>query len=179
MEILNNLDANIKKLFKNNGKNTAKVILVFGCFGIMLIFLSEIIPTEEKQEKAESCFQNFENPETEEKLELRLEKEISKIKGAGKTSVMLTMDSSKEYNYAINSSEERNSSQTERKNEIVIIEGENREGPLVYKINEAKIRGVLVVCEGGDNASVREKIIEALCALLDIPSNRVSVAKMA
>ena len=53
------------------------------------------------------------------------------------------------------------------------------EEPLVLKTKEAKIRGVLVVCEGGENPLVCEKVLEAVCALLDIPSNKVSVAKMA
>ena len=59
------------------------------------------------------------------------------------------------------------------------MEGAEGEEPIVLKTDEAKIRGVLVVCEGGDDPFVCEKILEAICALLDVPSNKVSVAKMA
>ncbi|MBR5872423.1 MAG: stage III sporulation protein AG, partial [Oscillospiraceae bacterium] len=63
--------------------------------------------------------------------------------------------------------------------EIVIIEDDDGEKPIVIRTDEAKIRGVLVICEGGKNPLVREKIIEAVCALFNIPSNKVSVAEMA
>ena len=92
---------------------------------------------------------------------------------------MLTFASSKEYFYAENFSEDRSDTEKKNESEIVIIEGENGEKPVILKTEEEDIRGVFVICEGGDNAVVREKIIEALCALLDIPSNSVSVAKMA
>ena len=61
----------------------------------------------------------------------------------------------------------------------MIIDGENGEEPIVIKTVGAKIRGVFVVCEGGDDPVIKEKIIKALCALLDIQSNQVSVTKLA
>ena len=94
-------------------------------------------------------------------------------------SIVILWDSSKEYFYAENHSE--NSEETEKsiEREFVVIEGENGDEPIVLKIKESKIRGVLVICEGGDNPVIKEKIIEAVCALLDVSSNSVSVAKMA
>ena len=115
----------------------------------------------------------------ESRLEEKLEEEISKISGAGKTSVMITFDSSKEYFYAQNSSEDIDETEVKKENEFVITEGESGDTPIMLKTKEAKVRGVLVICEGGENALVREKIIESVCALLDIPSNHISVAKMA
>ena len=41
------------------------------------------------------------------------------------------------------------------------------------------MRGVAVVCEGGDNPQVAERIINAVCAVLGIKASRVSVAGMA
>ncbi len=179
MEILNNLESKLKKMFGESQKKTVTLILFIGCIGILLIFISEIIPGKEQNIEKSTVSGMYEKEDLENELENRLENEISKIKGAGKTSVMLTVDSSREYSYAKNSSEEKDEAQISEEEEIVIIEGKNGEEPIIFKINEAKIRGVLIVCEGGDNALVREKLIEAACALLDIPSNKVSVAKMA
>lgn len=158
-------------------KNKKNVLIVsLGFIGIFLIFISEIVPEREKEiVKTPSDFPSG----FELELEKRLEEAVSQISGAGKTDITITLDSSKEYFYAKNSSENTSASETEKESELVILEGAEGEEPIVLKTDEAKIRGVLVVCEGGNDPLVCEKILEAICALLDIPSNKVSVAKMA
>lgn len=179
MDIIKNLNTKIKELFGKKQSKKTMFILLLGCVGMLLICLSEFIPEESGSTKIVSAEPQADVSAREEELEKRLEGILSKINGAGETVVMLTFASSKEYFYAENFSEDRDETENSRETEIVIIDGENGEEPIVIKTAEAEIRGVLVICEGGENALVREKIIEALCALLDIPSNRVSVAKMA
>ena len=173
----------IKTLFKKyqdafsrikNKKNL--IIVLLGFVGIILIFVSEIIPEKETERISEvpDISYGFETD-----LEKRLEEAIFQIKGAGKTDVTITFDSSKEYFYAENFSENKGNSETEKETEFVILDGSEGEEPIILKTEEAKVRGVLVVCEGGDDPFICEKILEAVCALLDIPSNKVSVAKMA
>ena len=158
-------------------KNKKNVLIVsLGFIGIFLIFISEIVPEREKEIiKTPSDFPSG----FELELEKRLEEAVCQISGAGKTDITITLDSSKEYFYAKNSSENIDDSETEKESELVILEGAEGEEPIVLKTDEAKIRGVLVVCEGGNDPLVCEKILEAICALLDISSNKVSVAKMA
>ena len=154
-------------------------IIILGLSGIFLIFLSEVFSEEKNVESTKNQNSLYDFSEDAYSLESRLEDAVFKIKGAGKTDITITFDSSKKFLYAKNSSENIGDSESEIETEIVIIDGKNGEEPLFIKTEEAKIRGVLVVCEGGENPLVREKIIEAVCALLDIPSNKVSVAKMA
>ena len=179
MEEIKILNKKTKDFISGLKNKKAVFAVVLGVLGIFLIFLSEIIPEKDKNiENTENAFSgNFSECETE--LEKRLEEAVSKINGAGKTDITITIDSSKEFFYAKNSSENTGDFESESESEFVIIEGKNGEEPLVLKTSEAKIRGVLVICEGGENPLVREKILEAVCALLDIPSNKVSVAKMA
>ena len=158
-------------------KNKKNVLIVLlGFIGIFLIFISEIVPEREKEivKTPSDLPSGFEL-----ELEKRLEEAVCQISGAGKTDITITLDSSKEYFYAKNSSENIDDSETEKESELVILESAEGEEPIVLKTDEAKIRGVLVVCEGGNDPLVCEKILEAICALLDIPSNKVSVAKMA
>lgn len=168
-----------KKFFDGKQSRISAFIIVLGCIGLLLVFLSEFIPKEDQTSKENSSAEFTDFYEKETLLENRLENIISKINGAGKTKVMLTFASSEEYFYAENHTEEKDDNEVKTENEIIIIEVENGEKPVFITKNEAEIRGVFVICEGGKNALVREKIIEALCALLDIPSNRVSVAEMA
>ncbi len=179
MEEIKNLNSKLKEFFSKIKNKKAFLTVVMGISGIVLIFLSEIIPSNDNEYTKTYDNQSTDISEQEIIIENRLEDAVSKIYGAGKTDITITYDSSKEIFYAENFSENRNSSETEKKSELVIIDGANGEEPVVIKTDEAKIRGVLVVCEGGENPLVREKIIEAICALLDISSNKVSVAKMA
>ena len=165
-----------KVLFSVIKNKKSVLIVLLGIIGIFLIFISEIVPEREKEivKTPSDLPSGFEL-----ELEKRLEEAVSQISGAGKTDITITLDSSKEYFYAKNSSENIDDSETEKESELVILEGAEGEEPIVLKTDEAKIRGVLVVCEGGNDPLVCEKILEAICALLDIPSNKVSVAKMA
>jgi len=176
MEFLKNLN---KKLFEDNKNKKLIWIVLVGCIGILMISVSELTANDNSEYTERKDQYTFLAEEQTLMLEAKLEEKISEISGAGKTSVMITADSSKEYFYAENHSE--NSEETEKsiEREFVVIEGENGDEPIVLKIKESKIRGVLVICEGGDNPVIKEKIIEAVCALLDVSSNSVSVAKMA
>ncbi len=179
MEEIKKIDSKIKEWLSEIKNKKALWIVLLGICGIVLIVLSELFQKSNAETyKSEENFQiDFSERETE--LENRLEEAVSKINGAGETDITVTYESTKEFFYAKNSSETNGDTETESEFEFVIIDGANGEEPIFIKADEAKIRGVLVVCEGGGNALVREKIIEAICALLDIPSNKVSVAEMA
>ena len=184
MDSLKNMSTKFKNLFEGkDSKKISKFVLILGIIGIAFIILSELFPEQSKNETKQSETGVYLSYEREEQLEKRLEEMLSKIEGAGKTLVMLTLDSSKEYYYAAEIASDSYETESESRNDteatFAIIDGENGEEPLIMKIDEAKIRGVMVVCEGGDNAAVVEKIITAVCAVLGIPSNRVSVSKMA
>ncbi len=179
MENVKNFIKKIKIFFNSKENKKLYIIFLLGCIGILLISLSEFSSSASEVSASKSAISTNPVFEPDEKLETRLEEEISKISGAGKTSVMLTFDSSKEYFYAKNSNESVDENEKNREQEFVVIEGKDGDEPIILKTAEAKVRGVLVVCEGGNNAVVREKIIEALCALLDISSNHISVAGMA
>lgn len=169
----------IKKRLSENKNKKMLLIVSAGIIGIVLILLSEIFPENEPSvsENENALLSGF--SEQERILEEKIAEAVSKIKGAGKTHVTITFESSEEIFYAKNKSGSKDENETESEEEIVVIEGKNGEEPIFLKSNEAKIRGVLVICEGGANPLVKEKIIEGICALLDISSNKVSVAEMA
>ena len=179
MDLAEKISSGLKNFFQKNKNEKIKIILILGFLGIFLILISEIPYSRESGSEIEKESVFYETDEKESDLEQKIEKAISKIKGAGKTIITITLDSSEEYYYAKNASEDNDGNNKAKEYEYVIIEGDKREEPLIIKKSEAKIRGVLIVCEGGKNPLVCEKITEAVCALLDIPSNKVSVAEMA
>lgn len=170
-----------KKLFGEKEK-LAKVVLILGIAGMALIFASELYPKQKINEKSAYCVAEI-SYDREQRLEKRLEAIIEKINGAGKTKVMITLDSSNEYFYAFESKTDIAEKESERQSSAeeapAVIDGKNGEEPLITKVGESGVRGVAVVCEGGDNPQVAERIINAVCAVLGIKSSRVSVAGMA
>lgn len=139
----------LKKLVDND--KMRRIIIIAGIAGIALIFLSNYIDigstTNAKREE------EFSVTTYSTQIQSDLQSVISRIEGAGKTEVLLTMENSVEYVYLDDS--------TTKTKEI-----------------EPLIRGVLVVCEGGDSPVVVERITEAVTKSLDISSAKVCITKL-
>ena len=186
---MKNIGETVKGIFDRISEKTKlgkgillAVVLLLG--GIAALILGEIVP-EEKSASAESET-TVTKPMTDEyalQLEERLTSIISSVYGAGKTRVMVTLESGSEdvylhnYDYGVTDGSDGKSS-VERKDEYVIVDGDEGEKGIVVRQSEPRVRGVAVVCEGGGTESVKQQIVETVTALLDISSARVSVAKM-
>lgn len=127
--------------------------------------------TKEKGTTAEApvASENFYTYEKE--LEQRLEDLISNVDGAGKTRVMVTLESTQMNVYA---TDERDSMGGTEKTHILLDNG----GALTETIQTPEIGGVAVLCEGGDNVKVAAQIHEILSSLLGLSTGRISVTKM-
>lgn len=168
----------IKSIFSEKNKKSA-FILIIGIIGIIMIVFSEFTAGSFENKNKYDYLSFFDYSKREQELEEKLSGMISKINGAGKTVVMVTIENSKELFYEKDTVYSKEDNSTENESDLVLSEGENGDMPIILKIGEEKIRGVLVICEGGENPVICEKIIKSVCALLDIPSTKVSVAKMA
>ena len=60
----------------------------------------------------------------------------------------------------------------------VIVDNKNEKEGISLKINEPSVKGVAVVCTGGNDPTVAQDVTKTVCAVLGIGSNRVSVTKM-
>lgn len=167
----------LKKLIsKLKSDKKLLVVLILGFTGMLLVILSGT----ESEADAQSSVKNANSIVSEKQLADEVEKFVSNIKNAGKSKVVLTFESYEETVYALNSDEKTQKDGSYNQNrEYVIIDSGNTETGLELKINSPKIRGVAVLCEGGDNPIVKEQIISAISVLFDISSNKVSVAVMA
>lgn len=166
-----------------------KIIVIIGLAGIGLILLSGLFPhkNEAKDNQTNSQVAYISLTQYENNLEQSLADIISSIDGAGKTRVMLTMDSTVEQVYAtdktmsqkdtVNSGEdtETNKDTSANSTYITVELSDGTQQTVLLKEIQPKVRGVLVVCSGGDNSVVKEKIVDAVTKALDISSSRVSV----
>ena len=165
----------LKNLFekiKNDKK--ALIVIAIGLVGMLLILLSDTSETDDITESISTDFIS------EYQLASEVEKLIESIDGAGRCKVMITYNSYEETIYALDKDENYASQgETEYSEEYVILDKGDNEDGLKLKVISPEIKGVAVVCQGGNNPVIKEQIISSLSALFDISSNKISVAVMA
>lgn len=177
------------------GKNPrfTRLVLVLGIAGMLLIGLSEC-RTESQTPKSDAPEQaSLSADEYARKLESRLLDVLEQMDGVGKAKVLITMEDTGESVYATQEKETSDnrssygegggglqSIQTSRTGEQSYLLVENQDGKrqaLLVSRSEPKVKGVIVICEGAEQPSVRESVTEAVKTVLHISSNRVYVAK--
>lgn len=166
-------------VIKNNKK--LALIVIAGFMIIALIFISELDFNNDDFNKSDTK----ENMSTEEYcsyLEEKVTEIIECIDGAGQTKVMITLSETTEYIYATNDKNTRKNNDTNddstNQNDYVIIEKDNNDTGLLIKTIEPKVRGVAIVCEGGNNSTVQNQIYSAISAVLNISTSRISISKL-
>ncbi len=185
-----------KSFFKNHSfkqwDKTQWTILILA--GILLMVIA--IPTEEKRDREVTLEEREENVSLNEEsyaesLERRLQNKLSKIEGAGRVEVMITLE-----NYGESVVEKDNADSTSRRvqegaegrntteeTREVHMETEYQDAdrgkePFVGSEKTPKIAGVLVVAQGADKTAVKQNISDAVMALFQIDVNRIKVVKM-
>ena len=126
-----------------------RLIIIAGLAGLGLILASSLVDFSPSEPKGEE----FSVTTYSTQIESDLQAVVSQIEGAGETKVLLTMENSVEYVYLKDS--------TTKTKEI-----------------QPHIRGVLVVCEGGDDPVAVERITTAVTKALDISTAKVCITKL-
>ncbi|HHU06167.1 MAG TPA: stage III sporulation protein AG [Clostridiales bacterium] len=106
--------------------------------------------------------------------ERKIEEALSKISGAGKVKVVLTLKSGTERILASN--EEISDSQS-RVTYVTVQTGSGVQ-TVAVRYNYPIYQGALVVCQGAGNAAVRLQITEAVAALTGLTTDKITVTKM-
>lgn len=182
---------NILRKFFEDKKNYYNFLVIL-FIGLLLIFVG-------------SSFFNIEKPKTiqqtnsystindlklsyEENLEAKLEETLSYVYGVGKVKVMISFengkeivtknDFSKETSDIVEEASNGDKRQTKNYNQsstTVKIDGDS---PLIVKEINPKILGVVIVAEGGGDINVKNNLINATKALLNVDIHKIEVLKM-
>jgi stage III sporulation protein AG len=126
--------------------------------------------------------------EYENMYETQLSEILSAVTGVGEVEVMVNLESTPELvmekNTSASSSSNqetdkdkatRNQNEQSRDEEVVIIQGDKQDQPVVVKTMKPRVRGVLVVAKGADNIQVKAWITEAVQKVLDVPAYKISI----
>ncbi len=193
MQEKSNSILNIRKWLGGLAKGDKKIriIVTIGILGIVLILLSELLAPKSKIVN-EVNSQESSLSVSNEKLEQQVYALVTSIDGVGRAKVMVTLDTSVEYVYAkeqksdtdvtkdISENGNAKTSQKDKTEEkYIFVDGSVGQQPLLTTEKAPRVKGVVVVCEGGDDKLVQSRIIDAVTTAFDIGANRVCVTRMA
>lgn len=163
-------------------QNRTKLIVILGICGIVMIMLSEIIPTDNDKKTEVSISKDPVTEDTYEykkQIETELSQILGEIKGVGEIQVMVTIEGTTEYVYAeeLDTDTDKDGDKTSEqyKNQIVMKEENGKKDALVRKIIKPQISGVVIVCQGGGDASLNERVLRAASTALNLPSSKICV----
>ncbi len=153
----------LSKLKKN------KFIAAALFLGIVML----LVPTgsESAREKGKSSGLS-EPPFSLAEQERRMAEVLSKISGAGRVEVILTLKNGVERELA----EDRTGSDSQVKH--VMVQSGSGTDTVTVRYNYPVYQGALIVCQGAHSSGVRLQITEAVRALTGLTSDKITVTKM-
>jgi stage III sporulation protein AG len=169
----NKITARLKELWKDP-KFLKYAAILAGALILILAFSEiiggdtspprEVVPVSEKFSDADAYAAAL-----EEKL-LRI---ISEIEGVGDADVLVTVGGTERVIYA----KEGRSSNSGSQNEIVIIDTGQGNEALTEAVIRPEVTGVVIVCEGGDDWRVAEKVVMSVKTALGIGASKIYVTE--
>ena len=158
----------IKEFFYKN-RAVALVVLV----GVLLMLLPTGKTEAQQPQRQETVAEPREN------LETRLEQILSQVSGAGDVRVLLTQERGETSVYQLDRQEVTDGDRREIRQDTITVTGSDRQQEgLLTQVEAPRYRGAVIVCQGGDNPTVRLSVVEAVSGATGLPSNRITVLKM-
>lgn len=110
---------------------------------------------------------------------IKLGEILSKIDGAGRVEVLLTLESEEKtvYQTDVDSAFDEKS-HTERQDTVIITDADRNQQGLIQQILAPSYRGAVVVCQGADDPAVKLAVMEAVKNATGLGYDKISVLKM-
>ena len=183
----------LKAVFLNiSSEKYKRHLTAAALIGFALVFISSLITSTGKNEKVSENNYSEAISSYCSRQENRLEKLLSSIDGVGDAHVMVTLENGVEYRYAADEKQSGDSvftyadggtspskvqqSENSEQNYIMIGSSGDKK-PLIVTELSPKVKGVVVVCDGGADAVVIKRVTDAVTTALGINSLQVCVAK--
>lgn len=137
--------------------------------GILLI----LIGTLSSNDKTKKTANDFSVKYYTETLEEKIANLCKSVDGVSDVHVLLTLDTGGEFVYAQNGEV---SSSGGSVSDYLIVEQNGDENVVLIKEIYPAVRGVAIVCRGGEYATIRQTLSELLGAALGIPQAKIKIA---
>lgn len=167
------------KLLNVKGVKVLIPLLAILILGVILFDFDSTASTRTSATTKENGINYTSSLEYIETIEKKLSKVLSAISGAGKTQLMISIDSSPIITVASNSEEKSvttsSGTTTTTTTEPIIITTNGKSQPLILGEVLPEIKGVIVVSSGADDVRVKLDIINAVRTVLGISSEKIDV----
>ncbi|MBP3481115.1 MAG: hypothetical protein J6K66_05900 [Clostridia bacterium] len=170
------MEDTVKKVTELIKSNKTIMLIILALIGILMITAGGMFQKSDEDKEKDV----FDEKVYIEDLEKRIGEMVSSIKGAGESRVVINIISTTESVYvkenkkSYDSSSEKSKSETED-SVLTMTDSSGNEYALVTKQIMPQIGGVTVVCDGGEDATVKASVINAVCTVLNIGANKVCV----
>lgn len=152
------------------GKNRLIWLIILA--GVILLALPVGGKEEEAKEGCSTPAETFDLAETE----ARLSQALSKIKGAGEVTVVLTVEHGPRRvlaeDISRDSADGGKSTQT-----VVISQGSGQQEAVTVQEVSPRYQGAFLVCEGAGDPEVRLELTQAVSALTGLGADKISISK--
>lgn len=161
----------VKELFQkltgylNKYRYAACILLV----GIVLMAIPSVDTAQPEQQIPE------ENTVTEADTQAQLAGILSKVQGAGRVEVLLSIATGSQTSYHSDTREDADSSQSTA---VIITDYNRNESALVERVDPPQYLGAIVICQGADSAAVRLAVVEAVSKYTGLGADQIAVLKM-
>lgn len=143
---------------------------------IILIGIGFMLLPGMHSEKTEDTVVATQQSET---VEEQLREILCKIRGAGKVEVMLTEARGTQTVYQLDTNITERNDESSTRTDTVLISGDDRgQNGLVTQVIGPVYLGAIIVCQGGDDPTVKLAIIDAVSKITGLRSDKISVLKM-
>lgn len=185
-----NVKEKLLKLKNKLPKSKTTFPIALAILGLMLILISGFSEKSKDQDKNDTdsggLIQKSRTDEYTESLESRLEAVLSDMLSHSKVSVMITLESGIEYVYADEfktgaeiktdkASFKEEQSDTNQNSYVIYKDSKGNEQALLVTEIMPKVKGVVVVCDGGQNENVALAVKLAVCKALAIDNDKICV----
>lgn len=140
----------IKELIKS--EKGVKIIFAVGLILIIVIAFGGLFTKSGTKNSGTQRTAAEEFTAYESSLEQRLTSILSEIEGVGNVRVMVTLETTEQTEY-----------------------GKNAD--MLISVTAPQVRGVIVVCDGGDSVTVKEKVTDAVRGVFGINTLHISVTR--
>ena len=153
---------------------TVRILLWVGLVGILLIGVSELWPSSPPEETAVTLTEG----QVEQALEQRITALLGEVEGVGACRVMVTLESDVQTVYAADtvSATGADGSVSQSEQYLTVDTANGPVGLLLTRI-QPTVKGVAVVCDGGGDATVQQRVVQVVATAFHISERRVCVVQ--
>lgn len=154
---------------------TMRILLWLGVVGILLIGVSEVWPAREESPQTVTTLTAN---QVEQALEQRITALLRQMEGVGGCRVMVTLESDTQAVYAADtvSATGADGSVSLSEQYLTVDTANGPVGLLLTRI-QPTVKGVAVVCDGGGNTAVQQRVIQVVSTAFHISERRVCVVQ--